>query len=417
MPINNIDLSTAIAAPAQNAYGSLAVLKRPVTPSAGAGGAVLSELIGLVYEGLNEATPWAGLAERLRHVLAASNVTVTLHHFNDRPYDIQVMSVAQDDDTDWQLAERVYRERFSHIELVNPKSLTPGDIIVFGPRDVEPECAARMEFINLASCLRTCFAEPGGMRCWVDVIRGRAVPEHPFSASDLELIRALLPHLSRALGLYARLKQQEAEKLIYEGCLDHQALGCLLLDGDARLLYVNQAARAIIDKHQGIELNHGRVQLQDRTVQRALEKAIANAIAAREQEGGRYRGELVRLSSQNGVLLGMLAMPAPLFDYYQGRHVPSVTIHLSELTENLAMQQVSGDSPTNLIAQLLNLTRQEARLAELLAYGQTISEAAGQMGIAVTAARNYSKNIYAKLGIKGQADLIRILFKSFALLR
>ncbi|MNC18274.1 Bacterial regulatory protein, luxR family [compost metagenome] len=180
---------------------------------------------------------------------------------------------------------------------------------------------------------------------------------------------------------------------------------------------MNQAARAIIDKHRGIELNHGRVLLQERAAQQALEKAIANALAASAQEGGHYRGELVRLQARDGVLLGMLAAPAPLIAYYQGRHVPSVIIYLSELTESLAMQQVSGGSAAELIAQLLDLTRQEARLAALLACGQTISEAAGQMGIAVTAARNYSKNIYAKLGIKGQNDLVRILFKSFALLR
>lgn len=394
-----------------------AVLQRPLAPSP-ASGAVLTELIGLVYEGLNEARPWAALADRLRQVLAAINVTVTLLHAEELPSDIQVMSVDPDDHTDWLLAERVHRERFAHIELVDPRSLRPGEVLVFGPRDVEPECAAYMAFINLASCLRTCFAEPGGMRCWIDVIRGHSEPQRPFAAEDLELIRALLPHLGRALGLYARLKRQEAEKSIYEGCLDHLLLGCLLLDGDGQLLCVNQAARAIIDKHQGIELSHGRLQLQDRAAQRALDKAIVNAIAARAQEAGRYRGELVRVQAQDGVLLGMLATPAPLFDYYyQGRHVPSVIIYLSELTESLAMQQVSGGSAAELIAQLLDLTRQEARLAALLACGQTISEAAGQMGIAVTAARNYSKNIYAKLGIKGQTDLVRILFKSFALLR
>ncbi|SEJ54501.1 DNA-binding transcriptional regulator, CsgD family [Pseudomonas linyingensis] len=396
---------------------AVAVLKRPVTPSPVIYSAVLPELIGLVYEGLNEARPWGALAERLRQVLGAINVTVTLLHAEDRPSDIQVMSVEEGDDTDWLLAERLYRERFTHIKLVDPKSLPPGEVIVFGPEDVETECAAHMAFLNLASCLRTCFAEPGGMRCWIDVIRGHSDPERPFAASDRELIGALLPHLTRALGLYARLKRQEAEKSIYEGCLDHLVLGCLLLDGDAQLLCVNQAARAIIDKHRGIELNHGRVLLQERAAQQALEKAIANALAARAQEGGHYRGELVRLQARDGVLLGMLATPAPLIAYYQGRHVPSVIIYLSELTESLAMQQVSGGSAAELIAQLLDLTRQEARLAALLACGQTISEAAGQMGIAVTAARNYSKNIYAKLGIKGQNDLVRILFKSFALLR
>lgn len=392
--------------------------ERPLAPFAATGTAELPELIGLVYEGLNEARPWAALAERLRQVLAARNVTVTLLHAEDRPTDIQVMALEEGDDTDWLQAERVYRERFAHIEMVDPKSLNPGDVLVFGPRDVEPECAAHMVFLNLASCLRTCFAEPGGMRCWIDAIRGRSEPEQPFAAGELALIRALLPHLTRALGLYARHKRQEAERAIYEGCLDHLLLGCLLLDGDGRLLCANRAAQAIVDRHRGIELSHGRLQLQDRAAQQALERAIAQAVAAGAREGGQCRGELVRLPARDGVLLGMLATPAPLLDYYyQGRHVPSAIIYLSELTESLAMRPLAGGSAAEPIARLLDLTRQEARLAALLAGGQSISEAAVQMGIAVTAARNYSKNIYAKLGIKGQTDLVRILFKSFALLR
>ncbi|MNG24989.1 Bacterial regulatory protein, luxR family [compost metagenome] len=73
--------------------------------------------------------------------------------------------------------------------------------------------------------------------------------------------------------------------------------------------------------------------------------------------------------------------------------------------------------PAELIAKLFALTRQEARLAAGLAGGQSISEAAQAMGIAVSAARNYSKNIYAKLGIKGQTDLVRLLCRSSLLLR
>ncbi|MNR02258.1 Bacterial regulatory protein, luxR family [compost metagenome] len=180
---------------------------------------------------------------------------------------------------------------------------------------------------------------------------------------------------------------------------------------------LNQAARAIIDKHQGIELNHGRLQLQDRAGQRALDRAIDQAMAARTRQDGPRRGELMRLHAHGGMLLGMLVTPAPLLEFYQGRYAPSVILHLAELSEGPAAARVLNASPADLIAQLLDLTRQEARLAGLLASGRTISEAAGQMGIAVSAARNYSKNIYAKLGIKGQTDLVRILCKSSALLR
>ena len=69
------------------------------------------------------------------------------------------------------------------------------------------------------------------------------------------------------------------------------------------------------------------------------------------------------------------------------------------------------------VARLFDLTPQEGKLALLLAAGHTISEASEQLGVAVSAARNYSKSIYAKLDIRGQHDLVRLVSKSFALLR
>ena len=377
----------------------------------------LDELIGLAYEGVSEAPPWLALAERLRQLLGAFNVTITLHHSEDQPQDVQVMALDASDRTDWDLAERVSRERFGHVELLRPESVAPGTLIEFGPGDMEPACATYMASLGIGRCLRSCFAEPGGMRCWVDVLRGLRLSGQAFAAEERSLVLQLLPHLSRSLGLYARLKREEAEKAVYEGSLDHLALGCLLLDGNARALCVNRTARAIIARQIGIEIRQGRLQIEDRSAQQALEVAIAKVLRVRHAPGPGGPGELVRLQARDGMLLGILVAPIPLAPYYQGEQVPSVILHLCELSQCEAASQVPRGHSPELIAQLFGLTRQEARLAAWLATGRTISEAAGQMNIAVTAARNYSKNIYAKLGIKGQTDLVRLMCRSVALLR
>lgn len=52
-----------------------------------------------------------------------------------------------------------------------------------------------------------------------------------------------------------------------------------------------------------------------------------------------------------------------------------------------------------------------------MADGRTLSEAATEMGIGERTARNYSIDIYQRMGIKGQTDLVRIIYRSFALLR
>lgn len=378
---------------------------------------VLPELIGLAYQGASEAQPWFALAERLRHLLGARNVTVTLLHRADLAGDIYVMSEEEGGSIDWQLAERTWRERFAHIERLHPESVAPGQVVEFGPADVEPACAEFFAELGLGQCLRSCFAEPGGMRCWLDVLRAPHSPLPRFHEEEVHLLHCLAPHLAHALGLYARLQRQEAERAVYAGSLEHLQLGCLLLDGEARSLALNRTAEALLARHSGVELLNGRLQLRDKRLQLLFEQAIARALVQRQAAAGEWLGELLRVPAQNGALLGLLIAPTPLQDYFQGRQVPSLSLYLVELSEPLGAVERASGYPPELIAQLFALTRQEARLVACLADGQSISEAAVQMGIAVAAARNYSKNIYAKLGLKGQTDLVRMLCRSRVLLR
>ena len=125
----------------------------------------------------------------------------------------------------------------------------------------------------------------------------------------------------------------------------------------------------------------------------------------------------MRLDTPGGKPLGLLVYPVTQARYYQGTHAPSVAVYLTDLAQKLEALQPARDSSQALVAQLFGLTPQEARLALLLADGCTLAAAAEQMGVAEAAARSYSKRIYAKMGIKSQSDIVRLVYRSFALLR
>lgn len=63
-----------------------------------------------------------------------------------------------------------------------------------------------------------------------------------------------------------------------------------------------------------------------------------------------------------------------------------------------------------LIAQALGISLAEARLARALGMGDSLSEAAGRLGLTVETARAYSRQIFAKTGLRGQPDLMRKLW-------
>lgn len=381
---------------------------------------VLLDLVGLVYATISEQQPWSSLATGLQQHLGAKAVSITLYHSPELSHDIQVMACEPGDQVDWLAVERSYREHFAHIDALHPKQVKPGQVVVLDTPMIDPECADYFARLGIYGSLRTCFNDPTSqMRCWVDIVRGSTQAANTTSdAYARELLEVLAPHLSRALGLYAKLQQHKMHQDIYAMGLDHLALGCLMLDGQAHILCANQAANDILRPDVGLSIAGPRLLAQDTQVQHELNQAIDNAMQLRATPQHSDEMLLLRVPLIDGMLLGLLVTPAPWLPHYQGQHVPQVIIYVVSLGDTRNSQAAAQSTHASAaVARLFGLTPQEGKLALLLAAGSSMNEAAEQLGVAISAARNYSKSIYAKLNIRGQNDLIRLISKSFALLR
>jgi DNA-binding CsgD family transcriptional regulator len=83
----------------------------------------------------------------------------------------------------------------------------------------------------------------------------------------------------------------------------------------------------------------------------------------------------------------------------------------------VAIVYLSGDRSSQAdrceqLVELFGLLPSEARLAWEMAQAIPITQAAANLGLTVETARNYSKKIYAKMGARGQAELVRIIMSS-----
>ena len=109
--------------------------RRPIPLSA----EELLALVGDIYEGPLEAEPWRSFAERLRIVMAARNVAVTLHHPQGLVGDTYVMAQEADDATDWDAVETVYRQQFMRDDARRLELVPPGTIVQIEGRSISPE--------------------------------------------------------------------------------------------------------------------------------------------------------------------------------------------------------------------------------------------------------------------------------------
>lgn len=376
-----------------------------------------SELVGLIYQGPTEVQPWLGFADLLRRTADAHAVAITLHHAEKELGDVYVMAHAPGDRTDWVEVERIYRNEFMSDDPHRLSELRPGEPVLTVAASQSPTVRAFLADIGITHSLRACFAEPGGMRCWLDMIWN--IPESAASCltASLEMMRRLSPHLDRATALYVAMKRQEAERAIYASVVDHFALGCLLLNENGEVIHVNHIAASIIDEWPNVAIVRGRIAITERTAQRELEGAIASVMVARRQGETAAPEKIVRVGTPGSRLLGLLVYPAPPAHYYRGTQAPSVIVHLSDLSPGQETLRAPRPMPLGKIAQLFGLTRQESTLALLLAHGHTIAESARDMCIAEAAARNYSKKIYAKMGVSSQTELVRLMLRSLSFLR
>ncbi|HET8711178.1 MAG TPA: LuxR C-terminal-related transcriptional regulator, partial [Spongiibacteraceae bacterium] len=72
----------------------------------------------------------------------------------------------------------------------------------------------------------------------------------------------------------------------------------------------------------------------------------------------------------------------------------------------------ASSEPFEQLCRLFKLSFNEAKLALALARGLSIAEAAQELDLTLETTRTYSKKIYAKVGARGQVDLVRIIHRS-----
>jgi DNA-binding CsgD family transcriptional regulator len=232
------------------------------------------------------------------------------------------------------------------------------------------------------------------------VLRDRTQPR--FNDQDCELMAVLIPHLCRALKLQRDLGLIEFGKSIAFDALDSMALGIIIIDSDARVKFCNQAAREIADAKDGLRIIGQRL-----------------VIDGTDGEGVRVRAQRLIRSAQSGTPPSGDAL---LVNRPSGAEAYSVLVSSlwgnqlrfgwSMLNEPLAIVYIRDpnrpeETRSETLQRLYGLAPSQARLAELLATGCSLTDAAKELGITVISARQYLKLIFQKTSTHRQAELIR----------
>jgi DNA-binding CsgD family transcriptional regulator/PAS domain-containing protein len=198
---------------------------------------------------------------------------------------------------------------------------------------------------------------------WLVVSRTR----DKFRAVDGSALAALVPHIAQSIEVAAYLQAVKIENAHASSLLRRLGIGVIRWDHRGRPIACDQVAREIIS---GLSSD---VRLQEPPQHQAIYQIAPNV-------------EILVDTDPKGQKTGFLKICDVCFP-----------------------------SP-ELVAEALAVSVAEARLACALAQGNTIQEAATRLGLKLSTARFYSKQIFAKTGLRGQPELLRRLFSSALIL-
>ena len=241
------------------------------------------------------------------------------------------------------------------------------------------------------------FDDPDGLRLVWGI--GDPVGSGGWQSARLKLIERLLPHVRQYVRVRQALAAAEALGAGLAGLLDNDRIGVVQLDRGGRVLAANAPALSILRRGDGLLDRDGALDARlpaDRSrLRRLLGRALPGLWGSEAPSGGSMS---VRRSSGRS-RLGLHVSPVgDRAADFGGRRVAALVLVVDPARRPRIDQ--------SRVAEALDLSPSQGRVAALLAEGRSVREVAAVTGYTEGYVRLLLKRIYKKLGVSGQVALV-----------
>jgi DNA-binding CsgD family transcriptional regulator len=353
-----------------------------------------TDLLMPLYAGVHDQSRWQSFLARLQRRTGADHAALILGR-NDAPMD-QATEISSGRNLREE-AGKLGLARHYAAERLPYRTLRPGR--VYGAAElVLHDTAMRTahqhfnEQLGVSDRRVIRIRDQEGASAWLSLARN----DHGFSASDGALLIAVAPHVAVALRNFVQTEGLRIQATMAQHALARGRIGWIAFDRDARIIARDETMAALLPITTDERLRTDRVETRQMLLHMAAEAANNPYVAPRVV-----------------TLLDTPHLDAVLIPLPDSRTIALTTPVLLALCR---LSPQPGEGRAALLADLFDLSRREAELALAISDGLSIAEAAALLGLTQETARNYSKRIYARMDVRGQAELVRQILLSSALL-
>jgi DNA-binding CsgD family transcriptional regulator len=218
------------------------------------------------------------------------------------------------------------------------------------------------------------------------------------------ILTFLMPHLQRAMRVHTRIADVDLRKGELLEALERLATGVILVTASAQVVFMNSAARSLVNAGDGLKVEHGvlnALRLQETSKLRRLIGGAAETTARKGFESG----GILRISRSNGrKQLEAVVSPISLADTASLAQRAVAALYITDPAQDLT-------DVLSLLVKLHGLTRAEAKAAAAIVSdpGKSARRIADELGVSYNTLKTQLKRAYAKTGACGQGQLIRLI--------
>ena len=302
--------------------------------------------------------------------------------------------------------EREYFEVYHPLDERMPRLRRLPDSRIVSPDELLTEEEMKTspvynEILPRADCrkgLVTRLDGPDGSRIVWSI--GDPVDAAGWTPTRIETVERVLPHLRQYVRVRQALAEARALGASLSGLLETMGTGVVQLDRGGRVVAANDRALAILRRRDGLQDVDGRLRatlpLEDGTLQRLVASAVpfpdgpgagGSMTVSREWETSRLQLHVSPVGADEAVASEWGAIGA--------------LVLVIDPASRLKLD-------AGALGALLGLTPAESYVAASLVEGRSAHAIAAETGRSVTTIKWHIRHIFAKHGLSGQADLVRL---------
>ncbi len=374
----------------------------------------LFSLIGLIYEAALDPRRWPAFLQSYADTVNAPSAVLLYHDVRAHRGGVSA-SVGINP-----RALQKYNEHFATIDpwinSAERRGLLRAGAVLIGEALVPRPQLVRSEYYNdFAKDYGLCRIL-GGVICrdgyvTSNISTQRPDSHEPFGEKERTVLRILIPHLYRAMQVHRRIGTLEFANIALLDALDRMPIGVIVTRARGTIAFANRSAQRILELRDGLTSSVDGLKAAAPAETRVLRSLVRTAATTAAGKG---------TDSGGAMALSRPSLRAP----FSVLVTPLRAESLTGLGEQPGMAAVFVTDPelpvqadAQTVTQFWGLTPTEAAIAVMMASGQRISDISGQLAIADGTVRWHVKRVLAKTATKRQAELVRILTTSPAIVR